>query len=63
MFPGENISDKNCVTEQNEILLNSMPNSWSNRRMYNYLIVNILLLNELLTCLKAWNFQNLFTKV
>ena len=27
MFHGENISDKNCVTELNENLLNGMPNS------------------------------------
>ena len=29
-FPGATFSDKIGVTELNEILLNSMPNSWSN---------------------------------
>ena len=28
-FPGENLNDKIGVTKLNEILLNSMPNSWS----------------------------------
>ena len=28
MFPRAKISDKICVTELNEILLNSMPNRW-----------------------------------
>ena len=28
VFPGENISDKICVMELYEILLNSMPNIW-----------------------------------
>ena len=30
-FPGSTIADKMGVTELNEILLNSMPNSWSNQ--------------------------------
>ena len=29
VLPGEKISDKICVTELYEILLNSMPNIWS----------------------------------
>ena len=28
-FPGATLTDKFCVTELDEILLNSMPNSWS----------------------------------
>ena len=28
-FPGDNLNDKIGVTELNDILLNSMPNSWS----------------------------------
>ena len=28
-FPGSNLTDKIGVTDMNEILLNSMPNSWS----------------------------------
>ena len=31
VFPGANISDKICVTELNEIMLNDMPNSWRNQ--------------------------------
>ena len=30
-FPGATLNDKIGVTELNEILLNSMPNSWSNK--------------------------------
>ena len=29
LLPGETLADKIGVTELNEILLNSMPNSWS----------------------------------
>ena len=29
VFPGEKMSDKICMTELNEIMLNSMPNIWS----------------------------------
>ena len=29
LLPGANISDYMCMTELNENLLNSMPNSWS----------------------------------
>ena len=28
-FPGSTMADKMCVTELNEIILNSMPNSWT----------------------------------
>ena len=31
VFPGSQISDKICVTELNETLLNSRLNSWSNQ--------------------------------
>ena len=30
-FPGATMTDKFCVTELNEFLLNSMPNIWSNQ--------------------------------
>ena len=30
-FPGATMADKICVTELNEIILNSMPNSWTDR--------------------------------
>ena len=30
-FPGSTMTDKFCVSEPNEILLNILPNSWSNQ--------------------------------
>ena len=30
MIPGENLTDKICVTDLNDLFLNSMPNIWSN---------------------------------
>ena len=63
LFPGENISDKICGMELNEILLNSMPNSWSKQAYVQVFYCEYITLNQLLKCLNSWKYNNLFMKV
>ena len=53
LFPGSTLSDKSGVTVLNEILLNIMPNSWSNQAYVQGFDCNYITKRNKLTCLNA----------
>ena len=63
VLPGANISDKIFVTELNDFFQTVCPTSGSSRRVYKYFIVNLLPLNQMLTCFNALKQHNIFTNM
>ena len=62
-FPWKKLTDNIGMVELNEILLNSMPNSWIKQAYVQVFTANLLLLKRLLMCLNPWIFLILFEKV
>ena len=65
-FLGANSADKIGVTELNEILLNSITKICSKQASKQAYVQGFdceYIKEKLLTCLRAWKLQNLFTKV
>ena len=63
LFPVETLFYKTVVTELNEILLNSMPTSWSKQAYVQDFDCKYITFKNQLTCLNAWRFQNISMKV
>ena len=62
-FPGLKLTDKIGLSELNESLLNSMPNSWINQAyVQGFYCASITLRNSLI-CLNTWKYRIIFTKV
>ena len=57
------MDDKIGVTELNEIILNSMPNSWSKQAYIQEFDSEYISFNNLQTCLSVWKFPKVFMKV
>ena len=53
-FPVAKLTDKIGMTDLNEILLNSMPNSWSKQAYVQIFDCEYITLKSLLTRLNAW---------
>ena len=62
-FLGATFTDKIGVTELNEILLNSMTNSWSKQAYIQGFDCESINFKNLLTCLSIWKLLSLFMKV
>ena len=62
-FPGETLMKKNGVTKLNEILPNSMPNSWSKQAYAQGFDCGSITLLKVVICLNAWIFLDISMKV
>ena len=62
-FPGATLSDKIGVTELDNILSNSMPNSWSNQAYVQGFDCESIFKRIMLTCLIECRLLNLFKKL
>ena len=62
-FLGATLTDKIGVTQLNDILLNSMPTSWSKHAYVQGFDCESIAIKKMFTCLSVWKSLNLYTKV
>ena len=63
MLPGANASDKKIETELNEILLNSIPKSWSRQAYKQEFDCESIIFVKAANMFDAWKHQNLFIEL